>query len=200
MFQIDPLGLIGLIPQSIKQQARDALVDFVTDQAKKYASDEIAAKLKKLRSDAAFNQAFEEGLQRAAQRFIAEYELQDEDLVAAIAVDKGFFENEEVQSALIAILKKPGASLAEERERETLLLRSDDRTTMIKLRPGEDKIIERNRLGRYIKSRIVDVNGFVVNADGYHYVSGVFIPIGQIARASENQTRYTRFQVGSHGG
>jgi hypothetical protein len=91
MFQLDPLGLVGLIPKGFKQKILDTLVDFVADQAKKYASDEIAAKVKRLRSDAAFNQAFEEGLQRAAKRFSEEYEVEDEDLVAAIAADKDFF-------------------------------------------------------------------------------------------------------------
>ena len=56
MIQIDPLGFVNLIPQGLKQKALDTLVDFVADQATKFASDEIAAKIKKLRSDAAFNQ------------------------------------------------------------------------------------------------------------------------------------------------
>ncbi|MFQ5613981.1 MAG: hypothetical protein ACE5H9_17810, partial [Anaerolineae bacterium] len=113
MLQID---IFDLIPQSLKRQALDTLVDFVSDQAKKVAGDEIAAKVKNLRSDATFNQAFEAGLQRAVQRFIQEYETEDEDLVAAIAADEDFFKNEEVQAALLAILKKPGAYLVDERE------------------------------------------------------------------------------------
>ncbi len=109
------IDITKLIPAVVKIAVRDTLVDFVSDQAKKYASDEIAGKIKKLRSDAAFNEKFEAGLQRAAQRFIEEYELEDEDLVAVIAADAHFFENEEVQAALLAVLKKPGAYLVEER-------------------------------------------------------------------------------------
>lgn len=116
MFQIDPLGFIDLIPQSLKQKARDTLVDFVAEQARKYAGEELATKLKKLRSDAAFNRTFEEGLQRVARRFFDEYRLEDEDLVAAIAADDGFFRDEKIQQALLAILKRPGAYLIEEQE------------------------------------------------------------------------------------
>lgn len=113
MFQLD---LLNLIPQSLKQTARDVLVDFVADQAKKYASDELATKIKKLRSDAAFNKTFEGGLQQAAQRFVEEYKVEDEDLVVAIAADKEFFQNEEIEKALLAVLRKPSAYLSEERE------------------------------------------------------------------------------------
>src|SRR5690606_28467109 len=71
---------------------------------------------KKLRSDAAFRVSFEQGLGRALKRFIGEYELEDEDLVATIASEQGFFQNKEIQTALIAVLKQPGAHLDEERE------------------------------------------------------------------------------------
>ncbi len=111
------IDILDLIPQSLKQQAMDTLVDLVSGQARKYASDELAAKIKRLRSDAAFNQAFEEGLERAARRFVEEYEVEDEDLVAAIAADEDFFKNEEIQAALLAILKKPGVYLVDEREK-----------------------------------------------------------------------------------
>jgi hypothetical protein len=114
MLQFD---ILGLIPQSLKRQALDTLVDFVSEQARKYASEEVAVKIKKLRSDAAFNQAFEEGLRRAVRRFVQEYEVEDEDLVAAIAADEDFFNNEEVRAALLTILKKPGVYLAGEREK-----------------------------------------------------------------------------------
>lgn len=132
MFQVD---LLQLIPQSLKRQARDVLVDFVSDQAKKFLSDEVAAKIKKLRSDAAFNQTFEAGLKRAVQRFVEEYEAQDEDLVAAIAADEEFFKNEEVQAALLAILKRPSAYLADERQ---VVVRSFD--TVLPQRRNRERV------------------------------------------------------------
>jgi hypothetical protein len=116
MFQIDPLGLISLIPQELKQKALDAVVDLVADQAGKYTSDEVAANIRKLRSDTAFNRQFEKALAQATQRFIEAYQLQDEDLITAIAADKEFFQNEQIQKALLALLKRPGAYLADERE------------------------------------------------------------------------------------
>lgn len=113
MFQFD---LTSLIPQSLKQQTVDAAVDFVSDQAKKFLSEEFSGKIKKLRSDAAFQNAFGEGLQRAADRFAAEYVTEDEDLVAALTADKSFFQNSEIQKALLAILKKPGVYLVDAQE------------------------------------------------------------------------------------
>ncbi|NJN99433.1 MAG: hypothetical protein HC875_37720 [Anaerolineales bacterium] len=105
MFQFD---LLALIPQSLKRQAIDTAVDFVSEQAKKFLSDELSNKIKKLRSDAAFQTAFADGLQRAANRFATEYAVEDEDLVAALAADQSFFQNQEIQTALLTILKKPG--------------------------------------------------------------------------------------------
>jgi len=108
--------ILNLIPQGLQQEIVDSLVDFVSGQAEKFLGEQVANKLKKLRSDAAFVQAFREGLRRAADRFVQEYETEDEDLVAAIAADERFFQNEQVQKALLAIIKRPGTYLQDERE------------------------------------------------------------------------------------
>ena len=108
-------GLIDWIPESFREKAADAVVNFIGDQTKKYLGDEVAGRIKKLRSDAGFQQAFAQGLQRAARRFFEEYEAQDEDLTAALRDAPEFFENEDVQAALLKILKNPGAYLADER-------------------------------------------------------------------------------------
>jgi LuxR family glucitol operon transcriptional activator len=113
MFQID---VFNLIPKALKQKAIDTTVDFIVNLGKGYLSDEITRRIKKLRSDGEFQEAFEEGLQRAANRFIEEYTSKDEDLVEAIANDKAFFKNEEVQEALLNILKKPGIYLVDEQD------------------------------------------------------------------------------------
>jgi len=110
-------NMVDLIPAKLKQKALDALVDFVSGEAKKYVSQELANKIKKLRSDASFNNAFEEGLQKATTRFVKEYEIEDEDLVAEIDSDKEFFTNEEIQTALLKIIKHPGKYLIDEREK-----------------------------------------------------------------------------------
>jgi len=113
---IDVLDILDLLSESLRQQARDALVDFVANQARKLGRDDLGDKIERLRSDADFNGKFEAGLQRAVRRFVQEYETEDEDLVAAIAADEGLFNNEEVRSALLAILKQPGLYLADEQE------------------------------------------------------------------------------------
>lgn len=112
MFEID---ILSLIPDNLKISVRDKIVDFVADQAKKYSNDEVADKIKLLRSDATFNKHFEGGLGRAIKRFVQEYEQQDEDLVAAIASAPDFFKSEAVQKNLLHILKQPG-SFSEEQE------------------------------------------------------------------------------------
>jgi tetratricopeptide (TPR) repeat protein len=113
MLQIDPLSLI---PDSLKTAVRDAVVDFVSDQAKKMLGNEVSSKIKKLRSDAAFNTKFEQGLKKALKRFVDEYAEQDEDLVAAIEADTTVFQNAQVQKALLEMLKNPGRYLADEHE------------------------------------------------------------------------------------
>jgi hypothetical protein len=46
--------VLGLIPQGLQRQIVDSVVDFVSEQAEKFLGDQVANKLKKLRSDAAF--------------------------------------------------------------------------------------------------------------------------------------------------
>ncbi len=113
MFQID---VFNLIPKALKQKAVDTTVDFIVNLGKGYLSDEITRRIKKLRSDGEFQEAFEDGLQRAANRFIEEYTDTDEDLVEAISKDKTFFQNEDVQKALLVILQKPGIYSTDEQE------------------------------------------------------------------------------------
>ncbi|MCL4298956.1 MAG: AAA family ATPase [Anaerolineae bacterium] len=108
--------VISFIPESLKTRLYDGLVDTVADVAQKVAGQKTAHQVQKLRSDAVFQQAFEAGLKRAIERFIAEYELEDEDVVAAITQDQDIFKHQAVQDALLTILKKLGAYLAEERE------------------------------------------------------------------------------------
>lgn len=110
------ITIASLIPQALQDKAIDAIVNFLADQAKKIVGDEIATKLKVLRSDAAFRKEFEAGLNRAGQRFIEEYQIDDEDLVEAIIKDTEFFRNQEFQESLLEVIKKPGVYLVEEKQ------------------------------------------------------------------------------------
>lgn len=108
------INILDFIPRDLRQQAQDALVDFVSEQAKKYVSDGIAEKLKQLRTDGAFRRKFDKGLDRAIKRFSEEYYEQDEDLVEAIAKEKDLFKDLDVKQALITMLKSPGLYLVDE--------------------------------------------------------------------------------------
>ena len=48
--------ILSLIPSNLQREIVDALVDFVSGQAKKFLGDQVADKLKKLKSDATFAQ------------------------------------------------------------------------------------------------------------------------------------------------
>ena len=110
------VDLLGWIPDEVKRRILDSLVDFVSKQAEKILGDEIGEAIKKLRSDTAFQDAFDEGVERATNRFIQEYVHQDEDLVMAIASDENFWRAKSVRQALLAMIQHPGRWLDEERE------------------------------------------------------------------------------------
>jgi hypothetical protein len=110
------INITDFIPKELRQQAQDALVDFVSDQAKKYLDEHAAEKIKKLRTDGAFRRKFDQGLERALKRFIDEYYEKDEDLVEAITEDTGLFKNPDVKQALMTMVRKPGSYLIEEGE------------------------------------------------------------------------------------
>lgn len=95
LIQIDPMGWI---PDPVKQQIVDGIVTFVADQAKKTLGDEVSRSLTRLRSDAAFQGAVDEGLKEATDRFVREYMVEDKDLVAAMARDPDFWRAESVRA------------------------------------------------------------------------------------------------------
>jgi LuxR family glucitol operon transcriptional activator len=129
------LDILGLIPLSFQAQLLGTLVDFVSSLAAEALGSRAASKIAGLESDARFRRAFEEGLQRAADRYVQEYEMEDEDLVAAIAADQSFLRNEQVQAALLAIIREPGRYLADERE---TVLRSFE--TVLPARKNRDRV------------------------------------------------------------
>jgi hypothetical protein len=111
---ISVTDLFKLIPDSLKQSAVDAIVETVVERGEGLLGDSILNKIKGLRSDAAFRKQLDAGLQRGLQRFVDEYQLQDEDLVAAITQDPAIFNKPAVRNALVAIVQQPGRYLVEE--------------------------------------------------------------------------------------
>ena len=108
------INILEFIPQELRQQAQDTLVDFVSEQAKKFVGDGVADKLKQLRTDGAFRKQFDKGLDKALKRFTEEYYEKDEDLVEEIALEKDLFKSPDVKQALMTMLKSPGSYLADE--------------------------------------------------------------------------------------
>ena len=84
-------NIIRFIPQSLIIKAVDTTVDVIVEMGRDVLQEETLRQVRRLRSDGAFRLAFEDGLRRASDRFVAEYIDQDEDLVAAIVDDEGFF-------------------------------------------------------------------------------------------------------------
>ncbi len=108
------INILEFIPQELRQQAQDTLVDFVSEQAKKFVSEGTAEKLKQLRTDGTFRRQFDKGLDHAIKRFLEEYYDQDEDLVEAISKEKNIFKDPDVKQALMTMLKSPGSYLVDE--------------------------------------------------------------------------------------
>ncbi len=115
MMSLIQVDLVGWLPDSFKQQIIDSVVTFVAEQAEKAERDDVSQALKRLRSDASFQDAVDQGLKEATERFVREYTVEDEDLVAAIARDPDFWKAESVRTALMEIIRHPGVYLAEER-------------------------------------------------------------------------------------
>lgn len=113
--------ILDVLPDDLIQKLRDTLVDKLTETAETAGKHQAAATFKKLRSDADFTTAFEQGLTRAAQRFADEYVQQDEDLVAVVLDSPDFFTNVEVQEAMLSMLRQPGSYLESE---QTAIARS----------------------------------------------------------------------------
>jgi hypothetical protein len=109
------LPILSTIPDSIKQQIADSLINFLAEQAKKAAGDQLAEKIRGFSSQRSLYQAVDQALKKGAERFTAEYMRKDEDLVAAITADPEFWKSQKVQQALSQMIRRPGAWLDEER-------------------------------------------------------------------------------------
>ena len=105
------LNIFEFIPDNLKQKWRNMLVDQLSELAKSSNASNVAKTIRKLRSNSDFLEAFEDALKNATNQFVTEYIQIDEDLVLAVASYPEFFENSEIQEAMLAILQKPGAYL-----------------------------------------------------------------------------------------
>jgi hypothetical protein len=100
--------MLSLIPDTLKQALIDGLVEFLASQADKLSDGTLGERLRGLASDGALRRAMEQALQRATTRFEREYADIDEDLVAAIRADQGFWAHGEVRQAILQLVARPG--------------------------------------------------------------------------------------------
>lgn len=98
--------LTDFLSPTTKQWLFDQLIDVSSQIAQKLLGDEIALKLGKLRSDAAFNDAFQKALKRASERWVAEY--YDKEIVENLTKDKELWKNNELIKLLGEIVRTPG--------------------------------------------------------------------------------------------
>jgi hypothetical protein len=102
------------IPDRLRDKALDAIVDALADRTQRTGGHKAARAIRQLRSDADFRERFQKALEEAVGRFVEEYESEDEELTELIVNAGAIFEEEEVQKALISILRRPDSYLEKE--------------------------------------------------------------------------------------
>ena len=108
--------ILDFLPDDLKRQLLDGLVNFLSNQAERIAGDKIANVINQLSSQTGYNKAFDEAMTRAVERFRDEYIAQDEDLVIAITTDGDFWKSKDVRQGLMNLINRPGSWLRAERE------------------------------------------------------------------------------------
>lgn len=110
------MGILDL-PDDLKQRIREHIVDFLAHQAEKMPGGEsVAHTIRQLSSHATFYAAFDGSMKKAVQRFVAEYTIEDEDLVEALLSEGAFWQIKNVRQALITMLHRPGSWIVSERD------------------------------------------------------------------------------------
>jgi LuxR family glucitol operon transcriptional activator len=110
------LDFLSYIPDSVKKQVVDELVNFLANETEKFTSDKIANKLRTLSSQAEFNDSVKKAIEKGLNRFASEYIDYDEDLAEAIVQDSSLWKSEKIRKAISTLLKRPGAWNLAERE------------------------------------------------------------------------------------
>src|SRR5581483_8028931 len=104
------MDLLNFVPDYVKRQLQDNLVEFLVERAENLGSGEqVIRTLRAFGSDAEFHASFQTAFERAVQRFHAEYLAEDEDLTLAIVGDTEFWKAASVQKAVQALVRQPGA-------------------------------------------------------------------------------------------
>jgi tetratricopeptide (TPR) repeat protein len=105
------------LPDDLKNRLRDAVVNYVAGLVEKVTGgNRFSKSIRQLSTQALFYNAFEDAAKKGIQRFVAEYTVNDEDLVEAIFSDGNFWDDKLVRQALLTMIEKPGSWLVGERE------------------------------------------------------------------------------------
>lgn len=103
------MNAFGLIPDSLVQVALEELFNFLSEQAEKYAGEQLSGKIRALSTQATFKESVRKAIKNGAERFYVEFFDTDEALVTAIARKKDIFELPEFVKALTGLICRPGA-------------------------------------------------------------------------------------------
>jgi LuxR family glucitol operon transcriptional activator len=113
LLQFDPTNYL---PESLKKEIFDTIIASIASLTQKVLGEEASSAIKRLQSDRDFQKAVDEGLKEASKQFSREYMNIDEDLAEAIGKDPDFWKAETVRSAILEIIKHPGADISNERQ------------------------------------------------------------------------------------
>ena len=113
MNAIDPTGWI---PDHIKQQFFDHQMSVLAEYAEKAGRTNASERLKRLRLDASFQEAVDQGLSEATARFVRDYRGEYEELAQAIESQDAFWKAENVRQSILNIIMRPGVDLPEDRK------------------------------------------------------------------------------------
>jgi tetratricopeptide (TPR) repeat protein len=102
------LMTLSWIPDPLKQQIVDHVIDFITRQAEGLIGQEMSGRIRGLTAKGAFRKALSDAFQRGVERFEREYGDQDEDLTAAILNAPDFWQNPTVQQSILTLVTNPG--------------------------------------------------------------------------------------------
>ena len=106
---------LSWIPDALKQQIVDAVINFIGKQAEGLVGEQISSRIRGLSSAGAMRKAMADAFERGVARFQREYTDIDEDLTDAILQSNDFWNDQSVQHAILSLISSPGIDRKEER-------------------------------------------------------------------------------------
>src|SRR5215211_2038646 len=107
---------ISWIPDPLKQQIVDAVIEFLGNQSEDLVGQRLGDKIRSLSSQGSLRKALGDAFDRGIARFEQEYADIDEDLTAAILDIPDFWNDRVVQKAILTLVSTPGLARPDEHE------------------------------------------------------------------------------------